>query len=89
MNIRRLEIPLGVSSGLHSGRVRSLEDSLEANYADDSRSNSSTDCYPIDLGAIFVSLELSKSAWLVTALSPGCKKMSRQTITGDDITGLL
>lgn len=43
---RRLEIPSGVSSGLHRGRVRSLENSLEANHADDSRSNSSTDRYP-------------------------------------------
>jgi hypothetical protein len=42
----RLDIPSGVSSGLHRGRVRSLENSLEANHADDSRSNSSTDRYP-------------------------------------------
>ncbi len=42
----------------------------------------------IDLGTIFVSLELSKSAWLVTALSPGSEKMSRHTITGGDIAGL-
>ncbi|WP_370458768.1 hypothetical protein [Asaia sp. As-1742] len=25
----------------------------------------------VDLGAIFVSLELGKSSWLVTSLSPG------------------
>jgi len=42
----------------------------------------------IDLGAIFVSLELSKSRWLVTALSPGSKKMSHHTVTGGDIAGL-
>jgi transposase len=42
----------------------------------------------IDLGAIFVSLELSKSKWLVTALSPGSEKMSRHTVTGGDIAGL-
>lgn len=34
-----------MSSGLRSGRVRSLENSLEANHADHSRSNSSTDRY--------------------------------------------
>ncbi|MDQ0133912.1 hypothetical protein J2T08_001830 [Neorhizobium galegae] len=34
----------------------------------------------VDLGAIFVSLELSKSTWLVTALSPCSEKMSRHTI---------
>jgi len=44
---------------------------------------------PIDLGAIFVSLELSKSTWLVTALSPGSEKMSRHTVPGGDIAGLL
>ncbi len=38
-----LEIPSGVSSGLHSGKVKSLENSLEATHANDSRSNSSTD----------------------------------------------
>ena len=39
----------------------------------------------VDLGAIFVSLELSKSTWLVTALSPCSERMSR---TGGDIAGL-
>ena len=43
---------------------------------------------PVDLGAIFVSLELSKSTWLVTALSPGSEKMSRHTVTEGDIAGL-
>ena len=43
----------------------------------------------VDLGAIFVSLELSKSTWLVTSLSPGsAKKMSRHTVVGGDIAGL-
>lgn len=46
VQLPRLEIPSGVSSGLRSGRVRSLENSLEANHADHSRSNSSTDRYP-------------------------------------------
>jgi transposase len=38
----------------------------------------------IDLGAIFVSLELSKSTWLVTSLSPGSEKMSRHSVPGGD-----
>jgi transposase len=43
-----------------------------------------------DLGAIFVSLELSRSAWLVTSLSPGgCKKMSKHQVCGGDVAGLL
>src|SRR5687767_11090153 len=42
-----------------------------------------------DLGVIFVSLELSKSTWLVTSLAPGSNKMSRHSIPGGDIAGLL
>ena len=43
----------------------------------------------VELGAIFVSLELSKSTWLVTSLSPGAgEKMSRHTVVGGDIAGL-
>lgn len=44
----------------------------------------------IDLGAIFVSLELSKSTWLVTSLSPDSgEKISRHMVAGGDIAGLL
>ena len=43
-----------------------------------------------DLGAIFVSLELSRSTWLMTSLSPGAgEKMSKHAVPGGDITGLL
>jgi transposase len=43
-----------------------------------------------DLGAIFVSLELSRSAWLITSLSPGGgEKMSKQVVRGGDVAGLL
>jgi transposase len=41
-------------------------------------------------GAIFVSLELSRSTWLVTSLSPGNgEKMSKHTVTAGDMAGLL
>jgi transposase len=41
-------------------------------------------------GAIFVSLELSRSNWLVTSLSPGKgEKMSKHSVTAGDIAGLL
>jgi transposase len=41
-----------------------------------------------DLGAIFVSLELSRSTWLVTSLSPGGgQKMSKHTVRGGDVAG--
>jgi transposase len=42
----------------------------------------------VDRSAIFVSLELGKSTWLVTSLSPGSDKMSRHTVVGGDIGGL-
>lgn len=43
----------------------------------------------VDLGAIFVSLELIKSTWLITSLSPGHgAKMSRHAVAGGDLAGL-
>ena len=43
-----------------------------------------------DLSAIFVSLELSRSTWLVTSLSPvGGEKMSKHQVRGGDVAGLL
>jgi transposase len=42
-----------------------------------------------DLGAIFVSLELSRSTWLITSLSPGGgEKMSKHTVRSSDVAGL-
>jgi transposase len=43
-----------------------------------------------NLGAIFASLELSHSTWLITSLSPGRgEKMSKHVVHGGDIAGLL
>jgi transposase len=42
-----------------------------------------------DLGAIFISLELSRATWLITSLSPGRQRMSKHQVRGGDITGLL
>ena len=43
-----------------------------------------------DLGAIFVSLELSRSSWLITSLSPGGgEKMSRHSVASADVAGLM
>ncbi|MEF0865163.1 IS110 family transposase, partial [Rhizobium sp. BR 318] len=39
-----------------------------------------------DLGAIFVSLELSRSTWLITSLSPGSgEKMSKHVVDGGNV----
>ena len=44
----------------------------------------------VDLGAIFVSLELSRSTWLITSLSPGGgEKMSKHAVRSGDVAGLL
>ncbi|MGY4328008.1 hypothetical protein ACVWWG_002425 [Bradyrhizobium sp. LB7.2] len=41
-------------------------------------------------GAIFVSLELSRSTWLITSLSPGKgEKMSKHSVTAGDVAGLM
>ncbi len=42
-----------------------------------------------DPDAIFVSLELSRSRWLVSSLSPGSEKMSKHSATGGDGGALL
>lgn len=44
----------------------------------------------INLGAIFISLELSRSLWLITSLSPGAgEKMSKHSVGAGDVAGLL
>src|SRR3978361_1352428 len=43
-----------------------------------------------DIAAIFVSLELSRSTWLVTSLSPGKgEKMSKHSVTAGNVAELL
>jgi transposase len=43
-----------------------------------------------DLGAIFISLELSRSTWLITSLSPGGgEKMSKHSVPAGDICVLM
>jgi transposase len=43
-----------------------------------------------NLGAIFVSMELSRSVGLITALSPGTgETMSKHSVHGGEVAGLL
>jgi transposase len=44
---------------------------------------------PGDDAAIYVSLELSQSSWLITALLPGAGKLSRHGVAAGDAAGLL
>ena len=44
----------------------------------------------VNIGVIFVSLELSRSTWLITSLSPGRgEKMSKHSVRAGEIAGLL
>lgn len=53
-------------------------------------SNSSHAAVSTQLNAIFVSLELSRSTWLVTSLSPGRgERISRHQVKGGDVPALL
>ena len=43
-----------------------------------------------NLGAIFVSLELSRSTWLITSLSPGGgERLSKHSVSSGDVAALL
>jgi transposase len=54
------------------------------------RSFTETAAIRSQLGAIFVSLELSRALWLVTSLLPGSgEKLSKHAIEGGDVCGLL
>ena len=42
------------------------------------------------IGAIFISLELSRTRWLITSLAPGGgQRMSRHSVEAGDLAGLL
>src|SRR5215207_8119835 len=44
----------------------------------------------VKLAAVFVSLELSRSTWLITSMSPGGgEKMSKHSVRGGDAAGPL
>ena len=43
----------------------------------------------MNLGAIFVSMELSRTSWLLTSLSPGAgERMSKHALRSGDVAGL-
>jgi len=79
-----------VDSNRYSGRVRLLPPTLEATMQTVAERPEAPTAIRTDLGAIFVSLELSRSTWLITSLSPGGgEKMSKHVVRGGDVTGLL
>ena len=65
-------------SDRHSGRVRLLPPTLETTMQTVADRSEAPIAIRTNLGAIFVSLELSRSTWLITSLSPdGGEKMSK------------
>lgn len=68
-----------VDSDLRCGKVRSLNQHLTLEASMPIAAHQSET--PTAIGAIFVSLELSRSKWLITSLSPGGgEKMSKHSV---------
>src|SRR5277367_2295184 len=87
--IRHSEDSMGADSGRSCGRLRLRSDSLW-------RLPMSLDPHEepaaiqTHIGAIFISLELSRSKWLITSLVPGGgQKMSKHWVDAGDLAGLL
>jgi hypothetical protein len=79
-----------VDSDRRSGRVRLQTLTLETTMQIIADRPEAPSAIRTNLGAIFASLELSHSTWLITSLSPGSgEKMSKHVVHGGDIAGLL
>src|ERR1017187_4172645 len=79
-----------VDSDRRSGRVRLGPPTLETTMQTVADRPEAPNAIRTDLGAIFISLELSRSTWLITSLSPdGGEKMSKHAVRGGDVAGLL
>src|SRR6478672_10318050 len=70
--------------------MRSLPPTLEATMQDVADQSVAPTTIGADLCAIFVSLDLSRSTWLATSLSPGRgEKISKHSVSAGDIAALL
>src|ERR1700726_3525938 len=79
-----------VDSDRRSGRVRLRPPTLETTMQTVANRPQATNVIRNYLGAIFISLELSRSTWLITSLSPdGGEKMSKHSVPAGDIYALL
>src|ERR1700682_2294455 len=79
-----------VDSDRRSGRVRLRSPTLETTMQTVADRPEAPNTIRNDLGAIFISLELSRSTWLITSLSPdGGEKMSKHSVPAGDIYALL
>src|SRR3982074_2153499 len=79
-----------VDSDRRSGRVRLRAPTLETTMQTVAYRPEAPNAIRNDLGAIFVSMELSRSTWLITSLSPGGgDKMSKHGMPAGDVGALL
>ena len=79
-----------VDSDRRSGRVRLRPPTLETTMQTVADRPEAPNAIRNDLGVIFISLELSRSTWLITSLSPdGGEKMSKHSVPAGDIYALL
>ena len=87
---RTCQIPWGVEGDRRSGRLRLQPHTLETAMHVVAHQPEAPGTISSDLGAIFVSLELSRSIWLITSLSPCAgEKMSKHGVAAGDIGALL
>src|SRR5271167_3656215 len=79
---------MGVDSGRSYGRLRLRSDSLWRLLM--SLDPHEPAAIQTHIGAIFISLELSRSKWLITSLVPGGgQRMSKHWVEAEDLAGLL
>ena len=82
---------MGADSDRRSGRVRlSNPPTLEATVRIATDRPQAPTAIRTNLGAIFLSMELSRTTWLLTSLSPGGgERMSKHAVRSGDVAGLL
>src|ERR1700710_1349338 len=67
-----------------------VKPSMETGMSTSGQHSEGPSAVRVDLGAIFISLELSQSKWLITSLSPGRgEKLSQFSTMGGNVAGLL
>src|SRR5271166_5825442 len=79
-----------VDSDQRSDRVRLRTPTLETIMPTVADRHDAPTAIQTNLAAIFISLELSRSIWLITSLSPGSgEKMSKHSVRAGDVAALL
>src|SRR5271165_424518 len=79
-----------VDSDQRFGRVRLRTPTLETSMPTVADRHDAPTAIQTNLAAIFISLELSRSIWLITSLSPGSgEKMSKHSVRAGDVAALL